>query len=81
MKAWEYKLTRYELKNLSKEEMPNPAFYCDQKGQCIIHDVSQETSDLIQGVFNEEGEKGWELVQFGYHAGELLCVWKRELVE
>ncbi|MGQ9696082.1 MAG: hypothetical protein ACUVWV_15210 [Thermodesulfobacteriota bacterium] len=81
MKAWEYKLTRYELKNLMKEELPGPTFYCDQKGQCIIHDVSQETTDLLQGVFNEEGKKGWELVQFGYHAGELLGVWKREIIE
>lgn len=78
MKVWEYQITRYELKNLMKEDISGPAFYCDQKGQCILHDASKETADMIQSVFNDEGKKGWELVQFGYHLGEILCIWKRE---
>lgn len=78
MKKWEYQIKRYYLKNLVKEgEIAEPAFYCDSKGQCLLHDASKETADIIQDVFNEEGKKGWELVQFGYHLGEILCVWKR----
>jgi len=78
MKKWEYQITRYQLQNLTPgEEIREAAFYCDSKGQCLLHDTTKETADIIRDIFNEEGKKGWELVQFGYHLGEILCVWKR----
>ena len=80
MKKWEYQMTRYQLKDLGKEEeISGNAFYCDNKGQCFLHDTSQATADMLRDSFNEQGTKGWELVQFGYHQGDLLCVWKRPL--
>jgi hypothetical protein len=80
MKKWEYQMTRYQFKDLAKEtDLSDSSFYCDNKGQCFLHDTSKATSDMLQEAFNEEGTKGWELVQFGYHQNELLCVWKRAL--
>jgi hypothetical protein len=32
---------------------------------------------MMREAFDEQGKKGWELIQFGYHLGELMCVWKR----
>jgi len=78
MKNWEYQITRYQLKNLAQgEEVREAAFYCDSKGQCLLHDATKETTDILRDILNDEGKKGWELVQFGYHLGEILCVWKR----
>ena len=78
MKTWEYQITRYHLKDFVREEEMDPAaFYCDQRGQCFLHDTSREGADMIRDVLNQEGRKGWELVQFGYHQKELMCVWKR----
>jgi len=78
MKTWEYQITRYHLKDFVREEKMDPAaFYCDQRGQCFLHDTSREGADIIRDVLNQEGRKGWELVQFGYHQKELMCVWKR----
>ena len=78
MKTWEYQITRYHLKDFIREEEMDPAaFYCDQRGQCFLHDTSREGADMIRDVLNQEGRKGWELVQFGYHQKELMCVWKR----
>jgi hypothetical protein len=78
MPKWEYQITRYLLQNLVRgEKIQEAAYYCDSKGQCLLHDTTKETGDIIRDVFNEEGTKGWELVQFGYHLGEILCVWKR----
>ena len=37
-------------------------------------DVSAE---MVRDALNEEGKSGWELVQFGYHQKEMMCVWKR----
>ena len=58
-------------------ESPAASFFCDQKGQCFIHDTGTAAADLIREALNEEGSSGWELVQFGYHQSEMLCVWKR----
>jgi len=78
MTQWEYQITRYQLKDLSPgEDIPETTFYCDQKGQCFLHDTSHATADMVCETFNEEGKKGWELVQFGYHQGEIICIWKR----
>jgi hypothetical protein len=78
MKKWEYQITRYQMEDLSRvKETEEKAFYCDQKGQCFLHDTSKAAADMIRDTLNEEGKKGWELVQFGYHRNELLCVWKR----
>jgi len=78
MKKWEYQITRYQLKEfVREEEMDSGAFYCDQRGQCFLHDTSREAAGMIQEVLNQEGKKGWELVQFGYHRKEMICVWKR----
>ena len=78
MKKWEYQITRYDLKDfVREEEIPDTAFYCDQRGHCFLHDTCHATADMIRDALNEEGKSGWELVQFGYHQSELMCVWKR----
>ncbi len=81
MGPWEYRFTRYHLKDYAKEEkqISGTAFYCDNQGQCFLHDTSQETVDLVRDALNEEGKNGWELVQFGYHRGDVMCIWKRAL--
>ena len=78
MKRWEYRITRIRVEDFTQKmgEAPEPAFTCDQKGQCFLHDA-QSAAGMIGEAFNEEGLQGWELVQFGYHLGELMCVWKR----
>jgi hypothetical protein len=78
MKKWEYQITRYDLKDFVRgEETSNPAFYCDQKGHCFLHDTGRAAADMVREALNEEGKSGWELVQFGYHQSEMMCVWKR----
>jgi hypothetical protein len=75
---WEYQITRYHFQDfVREEEISNSAFYCDQRGQCFLHDTAQATADMIRDALNEEGKSGWELVQFGYHRNEMMCVWKR----
>ncbi len=77
---WEYRITRYNIRELAREEeapAPEGAFVCDKEGQCFLHDTSLAAADLIRDALNEEGRSGWELVQFGYHKHDLMCVWKR----
>jgi hypothetical protein len=55
------------------------AFFCDQKGLCLLHDASDRGAEMIREALNEEGMAGWELVQFSYHLRQILCIWKRAL--
>ena len=79
MIKWEYQITRYHLQNFARGEERGPAepIICDEKGQCFLHDTLGAGADIIREAFNKEGQSGWELIQFGYHLGEMVCVWKR----
>ncbi len=77
MLKWEYRITRYHMNDFLKKGEFSGAFYCDQKGQCFLHDTDTAAADVIRDALNEEGKSGWELVQFGYHQSEMMCVWKR----
>ena len=80
MKKWEYHITRYHLKDFIRQGEPaQTAFYCDQRGGCFLHDLSLTAGEGVRDILNEEGQKGWELIQWGYHQDELMCVWKRAL--
>jgi len=81
MRKYEYQITRYHLENSAQggEGVEAEAIICDEKGQCFLHDTSQTAADMIREAFNEEGKSGWELIQFAYHLGELMCVWKRAM--
>ncbi len=81
MIKWEYRITRHNLMEIGKEEAERneAAFVCDQKGQCLLHDASDQGAERMREALNEEGMAGWELVQFSYHLREILCVWKRAL--
>jgi hypothetical protein len=77
MIKWEYQITRYHLQNFARGEEAVGPVICDEKGQCFLHDTSQAAASMMREAFDEQGKSGWELIQFGYHLGELMCVWKR----
>ena len=58
MKKWEYQITRYKMEDFSQgKDAEAKAFYCDQKGQCFLHDTSGVAADMIRDTLNEEGKK------------------------
>jgi hypothetical protein len=77
MIQWEYQVTMHEMpeRQAGKEKS---TIECDQDGLCFVHDVFQGGIEWVENLFREKGEEGWELVQFGYHNQELLCIWKRK---
>ena len=75
MAQWSYKTSTHNL-----AEMPSGServFACDNKGHCLVHDLQEKKMEALEGILNEEGTKGWELVQCHYHAEELFCLWKK----
>jgi hypothetical protein len=76
MIQWEYQITIHELPE-PQAKTQEATIECDQNGLCFVHDVYQSGLDRLEGLFREKGERGWELVQTGYHNRELLCIWKK----
>jgi hypothetical protein len=77
MTQWEYNITVHSFPQPEKEGKGS-VFECDQGGQCCVHDTSQIGIGWLESIFRDKGKEGWELVQFGYHNRELLCIWKRK---
>jgi hypothetical protein len=75
MARWSYKTSTHNLADMPSG--PERVIECDEKGHCLVHDLPEKLGAL-EKVLNEEGGKGWELIQCHYHVGELLCLWKRE---
>jgi hypothetical protein len=76
MVQWEYEITVHELP-VSQGEKKARTIACNQDGLCFIHDAIPGGMKWLEDLFREKGEKGWELVQSGYHNRELLCIWKK----
>ena len=76
MARWRYKTSTYSLGDMPSG--PERVIECDDKGHCLLHDLQGKKMGSFENILNAEGEKGWELVQCHYHAGDLFCLWKRQ---
>ncbi|NWF93418.1 MAG: hypothetical protein HXY46_10910 [Syntrophaceae bacterium] len=76
MMRWEYQITVHKLPNQPPEGKED-VIECDQLGRCFFHATLGGGPGWLEEIFREKGEKGWELVQLGYHDRELVCIWKR----
>jgi hypothetical protein len=75
MARWSYKTSTHNLSDTPSA--PERVIACDEKGHCLVHDLQEKKIASLEKILNEEGNKGWELVQCHYHANELFCLWKK----
>ncbi|MFH1080075.1 MAG: hypothetical protein V1766_07410 [Pseudomonadota bacterium] len=61
--------------------VPPEAVECDLTGDCIVTDLQGGGLVHFKEMLNKEGESEWELVQYQYHGGKLLLIWKKEIKE
>jgi len=78
MAQWKYKTSRHTLAEIPTGAGAERVFACDDKGHCLVHDLQEKKTEELEDILNEEGKKGWELVQCQYHATELFCLWKKQ---
>lgn len=76
MPYWRYKTTTHRLGDIPSGG--KRIIVCDDKGHCLVHDLSAGLLEALEGILNAEGREGWELVQCQYHEAELFCLWKRQ---
>ncbi len=71
---FEYRITRH-----TESDFNRVTYFCSEKGECRLEDVSDSQTSALSAMLNERGADGWELVQLLFGKGGLLAVWKRAL--
>jgi hypothetical protein len=88
MDRWEYQITTHPLEEVLKireelgyppEEESGTVVYCDTEGVCFFDDASNSYVEAMVHILNEQGERGWELVQIAFREADFISIWRREL--
>jgi hypothetical protein len=72
MVLFEYKVTRH-----SAETFTEIVYFCSPEGACSLEAVPADQIGKIEGLLNEGGQQGWELVQTMFGKDGVLVFWKR----
>ncbi|MDY7041457.1 MAG: hypothetical protein SVX38_11395 [Chloroflexota bacterium] len=84
MPKYEYAITTYtadEILNAVPERPAGdepPVLYCDSQGACLFDDAPNPYLATIVDLLNEQGKKGWVLVQTVLREQDMICFWRRE---
>ena len=74
MQRFEYTITKHPAELFSEL-----VYYCTGGGECTLDQIPPSQTELLKGILNSEGEKGWELVQVAFSNKGILAFWKKEL--
>ena len=74
MKTFEYKITKHPAETFSAL-----VYYCSESGECSLDQIPRSQEETLQGILNDEGRKGWELVQVSFGKNGIIGFWKKEV--
>ncbi len=67
----------YEITKYPTETFKQLVFFCSEKGQCTIDQVPNDQTKMLEGLLNERGAQGWELVQLSFGDDGAIAFWQR----
>ena len=76
MPRFEYEITKH-----TAETFNELVYYCNETGQCSLEEIPADQATVLQGILNERGWEGWELLQIAFGNNGLVAFWKRPVVE
>ncbi len=76
MQRFEYEITTHPADTFNEL-----VFYCTQPGECSLDQIPHDQTKNVQGLLNERGWQGWELVQLSFGKDGVIAFWKRALEE
>jgi hypothetical protein len=76
MRRFEYQITLH-----SSELFTNVVYFCSEEGSCQLEEVPSDQIGRLEGILNEQGERGWELAQASFGKQGLLLFWKKGLTD
>jgi len=74
MRRFEYEITRYP-----SEEFTTLVYSCTGDGSCSLNDVPLDQVEVLKGILNDSGAKGWQLLQLIFAKEGIIAFWKREI--
>ncbi|MBA4418694.1 MAG: hypothetical protein C0392_12420 [Syntrophus sp. (in: bacteria)] len=76
-----FSLEDLERKGIVTHPHKNIVFACRPEGTCEVHDIGLEQMENLSVLFNEMGNKSWELVQLVFHESGIISFWRRGIQE
>lgn len=74
MGKYEYAVTKH-----AAEDLKPLVYFCSERGECKLDDVSTDTTGMLEELLNEQGKEGWEAVHLAFGKGGMIAVWKRAM--
>jgi hypothetical protein len=74
MKRFQYEITRYP-----SEEFTTLVYSCTGDGTCSLSQVPPGQAEILEGMLNERGDEGWQLLQLIFRNDGIIAFWKREI--
>jgi hypothetical protein len=76
MKRYRYEITRYP-----SEEFTTLVYSCTGEGTCSLNQVPPVQVELLEGMLNDRGDEGWQLLQLIFRNDGIIAFWKQEFEE
>jgi len=73
MKNFEYEITKHPAKTASQL-----VYFCTEEGRCSYEQLPLDQLAAVEGLLNQRGSEGWELVQISFGKDGFIAFWKRE---
>jgi hypothetical protein len=70
---------RYEITKHSGEEFQKIIYACTGDGMCSLDHIPLDQVVTLEGILNERGAAGWELLQVIFRNEGLIAFWKKEM--
>jgi hypothetical protein len=67
----------YDITKIPAQAFQDLAFFCSEKGECVLDDVPVDQTRRLTDMLNEKGAEGWELVQLFFQESGVVAIWKR----
>jgi hypothetical protein len=71
---------RYEITKHSGEEFTKLVYACTGDGSCSMDHIPLDQVVTLEGILNERGVEGWELLQVIFRKEGLIAFWKKEMI-
>ncbi len=70
---------RYEITKHAGEEFAKLVYSCTGDGKCSLDHIPMDQVGVLEGILNERGVQGWQLLQLVFRNEGVIAFWKKEM--
>ena len=72
MTRFEYQITLHSAKSFKEL-----VYFCSDDGSCTMEEIPSDQIGRLEGILNEQGERGWELAHASIGKQGMMIFWKK----